>query len=85
MTAQSDNTSPTVSPKAQAATASPWVSLDKFIHGREDASDPGSRVTRGGAWYYSRKLARYASREGLLPTYILPALGSRVALTPGHP
>ena len=49
--------------------------------GREDPKADGPRVARGGAWYYSRKLARCTSREGLLPNYVSPALGFRVALT----
>jgi formylglycine-generating enzyme required for sulfatase activity len=36
-------------------------------------------VVRGGAWYYSRKLARCASREVVLSNYISPALGFRLA------
>ncbi|MBI3763258.1 MAG: SUMF1/EgtB/PvdO family nonheme iron enzyme [Chloroflexi bacterium] len=50
--------------------------------GREDPAGAGPYVVRGGAWYYSRKLARCASREGLPPNYISPALGFRVAFTP---
>lgn len=38
-------------------------------------------VVRGGAWYYSRKLARCAAREVYHPDYISPALGFRVAMT----
>ena len=34
-------------------------------------SEPGVKlVVRGGAWYYSRALARVSSREALLPDYI---------------
>lgn len=36
-------------------------------------------VVRGGAWYYSRKLARCSSREGVLLDYSSPALGFRIA------
>jgi formylglycine-generating enzyme required for sulfatase activity len=41
-------------------------------------------VVRGGAWYYSRKLARIAAREGVLRNYYTAFLGFRVArsLTP---
>lgn len=53
----------------------PYVPND----GREDRAAGGQRVARGGAWYYSRKLARCTSREGLLPSYVSPALGFRVA------
>lgn len=47
--------------------------------GREDPMAEGPRVARGGAWYYSRKLARCSSREGLPSNYVSPALGFRVA------
>jgi toxoflavin biosynthesis protein ToxD len=60
----------------------PYVGDD----GREDPKGAGPVTVRGGAWYYSRKLARCASREGLPPTYISHALGFRVALSlPGAP
>lgn len=36
-------------------------------------------VVRGGAWYYSRKLARCAAREGFIREYTSPALGFRIA------
>jgi toxoflavin biosynthesis protein ToxD len=36
-------------------------------------------VVRGGAWYYSRKLARCASREGFIKEYTSPAVGFRIA------
>jgi toxoflavin biosynthesis protein ToxD len=35
-------------------------------------------VVRGGAWYYSRKLARCPAREGVIVTYASPALGFRI-------
>lgn len=38
-------------------------------------------VVRGGAWYYSRALARCSTREGVLPDFISPALGFRLART----
>lgn len=38
-------------------------------------------VVRGGAWYYSHKLARCATREGVLADYVSPALGFRLART----
>ena len=50
--------------------------------GRENLATPGKRVTRGGAWYYSRKLARCSSREGMLPDYTSNALGFRLARSP---
>lgn len=36
-------------------------------------------VVRGGAWYYSQKMARCACREGLLPEYSSNNLGFRLA------
>jgi formylglycine-generating enzyme required for sulfatase activity len=50
--------------------------------GRENEKAHGQRVVRGGSWYYTRKLARCAAREGVLPTYLSPALGFRLAYTP---
>jgi formylglycine-generating enzyme required for sulfatase activity len=47
--------------------------------GRENATGPGKYVVRGGAWYYSHKLARCASREGELATNLSPSLGFRLA------
>ncbi|MDD5370660.1 MAG: SUMF1/EgtB/PvdO family nonheme iron enzyme [Anaerolineaceae bacterium] len=48
--------------------------------GRED-HEPGSgkRVVRGGAWYYSKKLARCSVREGLNIDYLSGSLGFRLA------
>lgn len=50
--------------------------------GREQPVRSDKIVVRGGAWYYSRKLARCAAREGVLADYISPALGFRVVLEP---
>lgn len=36
-------------------------------------------IVRGGAWYYSHKLARCAARENVLADYISPSLGFRLA------
>ena len=47
--------------------------------GRESPGAAGKRVVRGGAWYYSQKLARCAAREGLLPDYTSASLGFRLA------
>lgn len=47
--------------------------------GREVPEAPGNRVVRGGSWYYSRKLARCATREGAQPNFISPTLGFRLA------
>ncbi len=49
--------------------------------GREDLEAQGVRVIRGGAWYYSRKLARCAAREGVKPTYVSASLGFRLAMS----
>ncbi|MBI9044048.1 MAG: SUMF1/EgtB/PvdO family nonheme iron enzyme [Anaerolineaceae bacterium] len=37
-------------------------------------------VVRGGAWYYSRKLARVSTREVYPPHYTSPALGFRLVM-----
>lgn len=47
--------------------------------GREEQGLAERYVVRGGSWYYTRKLARCAAREGVLPTYTSPALGFRLA------
>ena len=41
-------------------------------------------IVRGGAWYYSHKLARCSARESVLPDYISPALGFRLVLDKSH-
>lgn len=46
--------------------------------GREDLAQEDKRVVRGGAWYYSRKLARCSAREGVLADYVSPSLGFRI-------
>lgn len=52
----------------------------KADDGREGMGSPNQKVVvRGGAWYYSRALARCSSREGVLQDYISPALGFRLA------
>jgi formylglycine-generating enzyme required for sulfatase activity len=38
-------------------------------------------VIRGGAWYYSHKLARCSARESVLSDFVSPALGFRLART----
>ncbi|KAA3648415.1 MAG: formylglycine-generating enzyme family protein [Chloroflexi bacterium] len=38
-----------------------------------------NHIVRGGAWYYSRKLARCAAREKVLASFSSPALGFRIA------
>jgi formylglycine-generating enzyme required for sulfatase activity len=47
--------------------------------GRENPKASGVCVVRGGAYYYSRKLARVVSREGVLPSYTSPTQGIRLA------
>lgn len=46
---------------------------------RESQMAGNKYVVRGGAWYYSRALARVSSREGMLPDYISPAQGFRLS------
>ena len=53
----------------------PYSSKD----GRETEDSSGPYVVRGGSWYYTRKLARVSCREGVLKTFISPALGFRLA------
>jgi formylglycine-generating enzyme required for sulfatase activity len=50
------------------------------LHERTDgAKARGRYVVRGGAWYYSRKLARCAAREGILTDYVSSSIGFRLA------
>lgn len=53
----------------------PYVSTD----GREERQSIERYVIRGGAWYYSRKLARCASREGMLEQHSSQSIGFRLA------
>jgi formylglycine-generating enzyme required for sulfatase activity len=46
---------------------------------REEIKPNGRYVVRGGAWYYTRKLARCAVREGVLPDHLSPSIGFRLA------
>jgi formylglycine-generating enzyme required for sulfatase activity len=46
---------------------------------REEVKPNGRYVVRGGAWYYSRKLARCAVREGVLQDHLSPSIGFRLA------
>jgi len=48
-----------------------------FTHKAPDNQDVAC-VVRGGSWYYSRRLARCASRETVLASFTSPALGFRV-------
>lgn len=45
----------------------------------ETESSKNKCIIRGGAWYYSHKLARCAARESVLADFISPALGFRLA------
>lgn len=47
--------------------------------GRETPNKTSKIVVRGGAWYYSRALARCSAREGVLENYISSSLGFRLA------
>lgn len=50
------------------------------VNGRTDgAKARGRYVVRGGAWYYTRKLARCAAREGILADYVSSSIGFRLA------
>jgi toxoflavin biosynthesis protein ToxD len=50
----------------------------QFDDHHEESQVAGKIVIRGGSWYYSGKLARCAVREGVVATYLSPALGFRV-------
>jgi formylglycine-generating enzyme required for sulfatase activity len=54
--------------------------LNTYPYKAEDSSGvKGKCVVRGGAWYYSRALARCSTREGVLSDFLSPALGFRLA------
>ena len=50
----------------------------RFDANREDYRSTGRYVVRGGAWYYTRKLARCAAREGILTNHLSPSIGFRL-------
>jgi formylglycine-generating enzyme required for sulfatase activity len=50
---------------------------------REEIKPRGRYVVRGGAWYYTRKLARCTVREGVLPDHLSPSIGFRLARSIG--
>jgi len=52
---------------------------DKINDGKDFSSPTQRYVVRGGAWYYSRKLARCAVREGMNPDYSSRLIGFRLA------
>lgn len=54
-----------------------------FNDGREDFDRNSKYVVRGGAWYYSRKMARCTAREGVAVDYQSPSLGFRLARSVG--
>jgi toxoflavin biosynthesis protein ToxD len=55
----------------------PYISSD----GREEKRARGTYVIRGGSWYYTRKLARCAAREGMVEDHVSPIIGFRLAQT----
>lgn len=67
-----------------------WEWTSSYLHpypylpgsSREERTANGRCVIRGGAWYYSRKLARCAAREGVMENHQSPSIGFRLARTP---
>ena len=55
--------------------------LSSYPNKLEENKDKSKCVVRGGAWYYSRALARCSTREGVLADFISPSLGFRLART----
>ena len=51
----------------------------KLEDDKDNPSTKGKCIVRGGAWYYSRVLARCSTRETVLADFISPALGFRLA------
>ncbi len=51
----------------------------KSDDGRETRTQGAKGVVRGGAWYYSRALARVSSREAALEDYLSTSLGFRLS------
>ncbi len=61
-------------------TQSLFLPYPFVLHGRTDqAKARGRYVVRGGAWYYTRKLARCAAREGIVSNYLSSSIGFRLA------
>ena len=61
-------------------TQSLFVPYPLILNTIPDAAKARGRyVVRGGAWYYTRKLARCAAREGIVPNYLSPSIGFRLA------
>ncbi|MBN2557066.1 MAG: SUMF1/EgtB/PvdO family nonheme iron enzyme [Anaerolineales bacterium] len=55
----------------------------KADDGRERLDENAVYVVRGGSWYYSHKLARCSSREGMLAGVISPLVGFRIVRNAG--
>ena len=49
----------------------------------DQTTSRGRYVVRGGAWYYTRKMARCAAREGIVANYLSPSIGFRLARSLG--
>jgi formylglycine-generating enzyme required for sulfatase activity len=61
-------------------TQSLFLPYPFVLNGRTDhAKARGRYVVRGGAWYYTRKLARCAAREGIVADYLSSSIGFRLA------
>jgi formylglycine-generating enzyme required for sulfatase activity len=57
-----------------------WTSSFLAPYPYKESSDRENKcIVRGGAWYYSHKLARCAARETVLADYVSPSLGFRLA------
>ena len=52
-------------------------------NGADISKARGRYVVRGGAWYYTRKLARCAAREGIVADYLSSSIGFRLARSVG--
>ena len=61
----------------------PYTGGQNLPESSRETKKPGARyVIRGGAWYYSRKLARCAAREGEFENHQSISTGFRLARTP---
>ena len=54
-----------------------------YVANSNEEKARGRYVVRGGAWYYTRKLARCTAREGILAYYLSPSIGFRLARSLG--
>lgn len=50
-----------------------------FVLNGDDVKARRRYVVRGGAWYYTRKMARCTAREGILANYLSSSIGFRLA------